>query len=183
MERQAARTILAGIQAGPPVAPPVKVPPDAHDDQPTGTVNVFRREGDYWLVIFEQHTVRVRDLKGMRYLARLLAGPGREYHVLDLVAAESGTVAPGDSSQVAGLGRSALGDAGEMLDARAKMRTVDASPRSTTTSTRRSPSGIPSEPLRLRSNATSSFESSRAPSAWVAAIDGQHLRPNVLEPP
>ena len=93
LERRAVRTILAGIQAGPPVAPPVQVPPDARDDQPTGTVNVFRREGDYWLVIFEEHTVRVRDLKGLRYLARLLADPGREYHVLDLVAAESGTAA------------------------------------------------------------------------------------------
>ncbi len=40
----------------------------------------FRREGDYWTVTFEGHTVRVRDLKGMRYLARLLADPGREFH-------------------------------------------------------------------------------------------------------
>jgi hypothetical protein len=50
---------------------------------------VFRREGDYWSIGFEGHTVRVPDLKGMRYLARLLADPGREFHVLDLVAAES----------------------------------------------------------------------------------------------
>ena len=28
----------------------------------------------------------VRDLKGLHYLARLLADPGREFHVLDLVA-------------------------------------------------------------------------------------------------
>jgi hypothetical protein len=62
----------------------------------------------------------VRDLKGMRYLARLLADPGREYHVLDLVAAETGSGAQGDSSQAASLPRSALGDAGEILDARAK---------------------------------------------------------------
>ena len=32
----------------------------------------------------------MRDLKGMRYLARLLADPGREYDVLDLLAAETG---------------------------------------------------------------------------------------------
>ena len=42
--------------------------------------------------MFEGRTVRVRDLKGMRYLARLLAHPGREFHVLDLVAAENGTI-------------------------------------------------------------------------------------------
>ena len=121
LERQAARTILEGIEAAPSVAPPVHVEHhDALDEQPVASFNVFRREGDYWSVIFEGHTVRVRDLKGMRYLARLLADPGREYHVLDLVAAETGSVAQVDSSQAAGLPRSALGDAGEILDARAK---------------------------------------------------------------
>jgi tetratricopeptide (TPR) repeat protein len=73
----------------------------------TTATNVFRREGDYWSVVFEGRTVRVRDLKGMRYLAQLLVHPGREFRVLDLVAAETG-------QQVA------LGDAGEMLDERAK---------------------------------------------------------------
>jgi transcription elongation GreA/GreB family factor len=57
--------------------------------------------------LFEGRTVHVRDLKGMRYLAQLLAHPGREFHVLDLVAAETGQ-------------RMALGDAGEILDERAK---------------------------------------------------------------
>jgi hypothetical protein len=52
----------------------------------------------------------------VRYLARLLADPGREFHVLDLVAAEAGQ----DAGDPAGLPRTAFGDAGEMLDARAK---------------------------------------------------------------
>jgi hypothetical protein len=56
----------------------------------------------------------------MRYLARLLADPGREFHVLDLVAAESGRVGQAESGQAAGLSRSTLGDAGELLDERAK---------------------------------------------------------------
>ena len=122
LEHQAARTILEGIEAAPTVAPPAHVEHyDALDEQPVASCNVFRREGDYWSVIFEGHTVRVRDLKGMRYLARLLADPGREYHVLDLVAAETGSVAQVDSSsQAASLPRWALGDAGEILDAQAK---------------------------------------------------------------
>ncbi|MDQ1552844.1 MAG: hypothetical protein QOD50_2266 [Actinomycetota bacterium] len=122
LERQAARTILEGIEAASTVALPVHVEDhDAIDERPVANFNVFRREGDYWSVIFEGHTVRVRDLIGMRYLARLLADPGREYHVLDLVAAETGNVAQVDgSSQAATLPRSALGDAGELLDARAK---------------------------------------------------------------
>jgi tetratricopeptide (TPR) repeat protein len=121
LERQAAHTILERIQAAPSVAPPQRVEHhDARDEQPVASFNVFRREGDYWSVSFEGHTIRVRDLKGMRYLARLLADPGREYHVLDLVAAETGSDAQGASSHAAGLPRSALGDAGESLDAQAK---------------------------------------------------------------
>ena len=121
LERQTARTILEGIEAAPSVTPRVHVQHhDAPNEQPVVSANVFRREGDYWSVIFDGHTVRVRDLKGMRYLARLLADPGREYHVLDLVAAETGSGAQVDSSQAANLPRWAFGDAGEILDARAK---------------------------------------------------------------
>jgi hypothetical protein len=57
----------------------------------------------------------VRDSKGLRYLARLLAEPGRELHVLDLVALER---APEQSESR--LAFAANGDAGELLDARAK---------------------------------------------------------------
>jgi hypothetical protein len=69
-----------------------------------------RREGDYWTVVFDGRTVRVRDTRGMRHLARLLAEPGREFHVLDLVGAEAGAPA------VARAGTSA----GPLLDDRAK---------------------------------------------------------------
>ena len=120
LELQAARTILDGIQAAPAMRPLDPGHDDARQEQPTASVNAFRREGDYWCVVFDGHTVRVRDLKGMRYLARLLADPGREHHVLDLVAAETGGGTRPDSSQAAGLPRSALGDAGTGLDAQAK---------------------------------------------------------------
>ena len=69
---------------------------------------------------FNGDTVRIRDVKGMRYLARLLAEPGREYHVLDLAAAESGRDLRAQSGKVANPPHSALGNAGNILDARAK---------------------------------------------------------------
>jgi hypothetical protein len=93
---------------------------DGADEQPARDLNLFRREGDYWSLVFEGRTVRVRDLKGVRYLARLLAAPGREFHVLDLVAAETGGSDRVASAQGADLSRTRLGDAGEILDARAK---------------------------------------------------------------
>jgi tetratricopeptide (TPR) repeat protein len=125
LERQAGRTILEAIQTAPAaIAPAVPPAPVAHhdalDELPAASVNVFRREGDYWTVTFDGHTMRLRDLKGMRYLARLLADPGREYHVLDLVAAETSPGARVGSGQAANPPRSALGDAGEFLDAQAK---------------------------------------------------------------
>ncbi len=37
----------------------------------------------------------MRDLKGFRYIKRLLEDPGREFHVLDLVAVERGSIPTG----------------------------------------------------------------------------------------
>jgi len=82
--------------------------------------NVFRREGDYWSVAFEGRIVRLRDVRGVQYLARLLAHPGREFHVLDLVNVDRPGPAEATHVMVPGLSFRDAGDAGEMLDARAK---------------------------------------------------------------
>lgn len=55
-------------------------------------VGIFRRSGDMRVVAFAGATAHVRDLQGFRYLERLIADPGREFHVLDLVAVEHGTL-------------------------------------------------------------------------------------------
>jgi len=48
--------------------------------------NVLRRDGECWTIAFDGQVTTVRDTKGLRDLARLLATPHREIHVLDLVA-------------------------------------------------------------------------------------------------
>jgi hypothetical protein len=53
-------------------------------DHGPGT-NLFRKEGDYWSIAFEGCTFRLRDVKGLHYLAHLLRHPGQEVHVLQLV--------------------------------------------------------------------------------------------------
>ncbi len=80
---------------------------------------VFRRDGDYWTVVFDGQTTLVRDLKGMRHLARLLAAADREFHVLDLVAAERGSDASTRGATYPDLAIASDG-AGEVLDTRAK---------------------------------------------------------------
>lgn len=59
---------------------------------------VFCCEGDMRTVAFCGTTVCLKDLKGMRYLERLLAEPGRDFHVLDLVTVERGALPVGATS-------------------------------------------------------------------------------------
>jgi AAA ATPase domain len=54
---------------------------------------VFRQEGDGWVLGFRGRQVRLRDAKGLRDLAVLLARPGREVHVFELTG--GGAVAAG----------------------------------------------------------------------------------------
>jgi hypothetical protein len=79
---------------------------------------IFRREGEYWSVIFDGHPVRIRDAKGMRYLARLLANPGQEQHALDLARMDDTEGAR--TSAHRDLQAHGIGDAGAMLDSEAK---------------------------------------------------------------
>jgi hypothetical protein len=87
---------------------------------------VFRREGDYWTVVYEGSVVRLPDAKGLRCLARLLARPGEEILALDLEASNGreAHTEPTTSRRATGAAemetRSDLGDAGELLDAQAR---------------------------------------------------------------
>jgi AAA ATPase domain len=73
--------------------------------------NLFRREGDFWTLRYAGSDVRVKDTKGMRYLAMLLASPGRELHVLRLAGA-----APPSSLPRGTLRGLTLGGFGQPLD-------------------------------------------------------------------
>ncbi|MBW3613935.1 MAG: hypothetical protein KY439_01315 [Actinobacteria bacterium] len=93
--------LLERLTAARPAAPP-----------PASTATLAR-EGKWWVVSYGGTRVRLHDTKGLRYLAELLGHPGVERHALDLVDKVEGTD-PG------GPDRRALGDAGELLDGRAR---------------------------------------------------------------
>jgi predicted ATPase/class 3 adenylate cyclase len=59
-------------------------------DPLANSVALFRREGEYWTIVFQRVVIRLRDSKGLQYLRRLLTAPGQQFHVLDL----AGTNAP-----------------------------------------------------------------------------------------
>jgi hypothetical protein len=87
---------------------------------PTGEAR-FIREGEFWTIAYEGTTMRLRDLKGLQYLALLLTAPGRELHVLELVAAAE----PPERPSAAGLREDELhaarpADLDPLMDARAR---------------------------------------------------------------
>jgi ATP/maltotriose-dependent transcriptional regulator MalT len=105
------------------LGPPAPAPPAPATPEPRQPLTAsLRREGDVWLFDYEGRSIRVRDSKGMRYLARLLAEPGAEVHAVDLVggvAAPAATAAT--AAAEAGLEARAGDDhAGPLLDDQAK---------------------------------------------------------------
>jgi hypothetical protein len=92
------------------------IPPPTHDDRPrTQPAAIFRCEGDYWTLGYGEATGRVRDMKGLHYIAELLRHPDREFHVLDLVQGTEGRAqgADGHTLETRSVGL-------EVLDAPAK---------------------------------------------------------------
>jgi tetratricopeptide (TPR) repeat protein len=87
--------------------------------------NIFRKDGDFWTVTHQGKTFRLRDSKGLEYIAHLLANPGVRIHACDLVAVIEGRDAgsPGvlpERARAEGLEASQnLGDAGDALDPQA----------------------------------------------------------------
>jgi len=84
---------------------------------------VCRREGEYWSIAFAGQGFRLKDVKGLHYLAYLLRNPGREFHVLDLAAAGQGVQAGGPRMSPArddDLHPARLSDTGPVLDEQAK---------------------------------------------------------------
>jgi tetratricopeptide (TPR) repeat protein len=71
------------------------------------------RAGKGWTAAHGGTSIRLTDTKGLRYLAELVARPGSEQHVLDLVDRIEGVGIDAPDLR-------ALGDAGEVLDARAR---------------------------------------------------------------
>jgi non-specific serine/threonine protein kinase len=94
--------------------------PESANSKVTG---VFRREGEFWTITYSGITFRLKDAKGLRYIAYLLARPGQRIHVLDLInavegSAENGKAIHAESEDLA-IVRD-IGGAVPTLDARAR---------------------------------------------------------------
>jgi hypothetical protein len=63
---------------------------DATADATSPPAALFHHEGDFWTLAYQGAVCRVKDAKGLHYIAYLLRHPGREFHVLDLVRTVEG---------------------------------------------------------------------------------------------
>ena len=95
---------------------------------------IFCKEGEYWTVGRVGNTFRLKNTKGLCYLAHLLRHPTVECHVLDLAGgvagqrdddetgqSDHGLPSADEDLEKAGIRIASLGDAGEMLDHTAKV--------------------------------------------------------------
>ena len=80
----------------------------------------FLREGEVWAITFDGTTIRLRDTKGLRYLARLLAEPGREIAALDLAIGPSPVADRTIRASVAEAGLAGVGGSEPVLDGEAR---------------------------------------------------------------
>ena len=83
--------------------------------------NLFRQEGDYWTLAYQGVMCRLKDVKGLHYIALLLRAPGQPFHALDLATilgvGQRGTA---DQEAVHDLTATRPSDVGALLDAPAK---------------------------------------------------------------
>jgi CheY-like chemotaxis protein len=92
--------------------------------------NAFHQEGEYWTIAYAGTVFRLKDTKGLHYIAHLLRYPGKRFHVLDLPAATEARPAGRAANCCGGIGKtqpaehplrvSQLGDAGPKIDPQAK---------------------------------------------------------------
>jgi non-specific serine/threonine protein kinase len=81
---------------------------------------MFRREGEYWTITYRGTVLRLKDAKGLRYLAQLLRNPGRDFHARDLVVAAADGGRTGSTEERTAEYSAGLGGVGPLLDPAAK---------------------------------------------------------------
>ena len=82
---------------------------------------IFRRDGDLWTLASSGKEVRLRDMRGLHYLAMLLREPRREFAPLEMVRSASGLAPTRAEPRDPELHvTSRLGDASPTLDAQAR---------------------------------------------------------------
>lgn len=86
---------------------------------PAPEQNAITREGEFWTLSYGGRVVHLKDTKGLRDLSRLLSNPGAEIAAVDLAGVAT-PVPAGRGRAAADADLALQGDAGELLDERAR---------------------------------------------------------------
>jgi predicted ATPase/type II secretory pathway predicted ATPase ExeA len=90
------------------------------------TPSLFRCEGEYWTLSFAGVTCRLKEARGLHYIAHLLQHPHQDFHVLTLISARAGlsektSEAPSFQDPSISFDHvEGFSDAGEVLDSQAR---------------------------------------------------------------
>ena len=87
------------------------------------SADLMRCEGEYWTVAYDGQVLRLKDSKGLRYLAAIMRRPGREVLALDLASSDAvrPSVPSHDEGELRDIGHLDVGaGAGPQLDATAR---------------------------------------------------------------
>ena len=116
---------------GDPIEEVGRPPPDSSKFSfaPEAVEGIFSKEGEFWTIACRDEVFRLKDVRGLAYIAYLLGHPGEEFHALSLASKVGGKQGEGDElaepaaeeqATQSDLTVGRMGDAGEMLDAQAK---------------------------------------------------------------
>src|SRR5262249_28097336 len=96
--------------------------PDSPVFPPAGDEISFQQEGDIWRIAYAGTTVTLRHSRGLALLVHLLRNAGQMIHVatLDAITPAGGAVVASKAPAPEGGVAPPLGDAGEILDDRAR---------------------------------------------------------------
>lgn len=118
----------AAVASTEPAPRPVRTPTSAPSSTVASSPNVFRRQGEFWMISYEGHSVSLRDLRGLSLIAYLLRHPDRDCPAVEMAAAGAAVAEATGSGELS----SVSFDGGEILDAQARrtyqQRLVDLRP-------------------------------------------------------
>lgn len=114
----------------PPTSSPAQDLVAKTQHQSSLSANLFQREGEYWTLVFQGMVARIKDTRGMQYLAYLLRHPDQEFAAIALATetpdfstnTQIGTslLSEARDPAAATIHLTGFTDAGEILDPQAK---------------------------------------------------------------
>jgi tetratricopeptide (TPR) repeat protein len=98
---------------------------ERHDGTGQTNANIFKRESDFWTIVFDHKVLRLKHAKGLSMIAWLLRHPRHEFLALTLEWLAAGRFAPDAEPIAARLARelpsrTGMDDSGPLLDGQAR---------------------------------------------------------------